>query len=791
MKTVSASFKLLPIAIGAGLLILAAGRANAVETAASNASPAENNVGGLEQLVVTARKREELNQTVPVAITALSAENLRANSVQTLEDLRFHAASLQISPSPFGASVPGISIRGQRQLEGLITLDPAVGIYFADVVMVRPHGTNAAMFDLQAVQVLKGPQGTLFGRNTTGGAVLIDPAKPSFKRFDGYVGTTLGNYNTTNLTGMVNAPVSDTVAIRLAAQTNKHDGYTTNLFNGGKKDDANDQSLRASITVKPTANLVSTTVYQYFHTKTDASGWRLAGVNQTGSISSPLAGGSPDVVAALNTTLAKLGGLPWHSVINDQLKGEEVTTNHLSNTTSLKLNDVTFKNIIGWHNVDSFSAFDYDGSAIKLKDTSPTGPITLFNSQNKLNVRQFSEEFQILGDALDDRLDWITGVYYFREKGDDRQESDLFGRRINDGTGNNVSKSVFAQGNYRFESLNKLSLTAGVRKTWDERSIEQRQKIQPIAATSFSCRLTDVNGPLNPCIRERSYSSSAPSWGVTLDYAATKDTMLYAARRRGYRSGGLQLRANSYVEPASFEPETVMDWELGIKSTFKLGAMPVRTNMALYSQDYRNMQRTVSVQTASNTLVSTIFSAGKAKIEGGEFELTMLPTPGLELGAFFSLTDGKYVVFTQKNGDGKNGGFDDLSGSKLSFIPKTVYGLSGRYELPLQGSLGKVALKANWYHQTEMQLTDVNNNATHPIAAPGEGIVPAYGLVDAFVDWTNVMGHGFDLRLYGKNLADKNYATGGTSVISTGFYSYTMGAPRTFGLELRYAFGGK
>jgi len=159
---------------------------------------------------VTARRRDESIQEVPVSITSLSGELLQQASVQRAEDIRFLSPSLQISPSPFGNSVPGYTIRGQRQLEALATQDPSVVTYFADVPMMRPHGTNGSFYDLQSVQVLKGPQGTLFGRNTTGGAVLVMPNRPT-QEFDAELTAGFGNFGAYNTGGFLNVGAGDTL----------------------------------------------------------------------------------------------------------------------------------------------------------------------------------------------------------------------------------------------------------------------------------------------------------------------------------------------------------------------------------------------------------------------------------------------------------------------------------------------------------------------------------------------------------------------------------------------------
>src|SRR5690606_24269604 len=195
-----------------------------------------------EEVVVTARRREEAAQKVPVAITALSSEAMEKAGIKNVEDLRFHAPALQVSPSPFGAAVPGYTIRSQRQTESLITQDPSVGVYFADVVLQRPHGSNQTMYDIESVQVLKGPQGTLFGRNTTGGAVLINPRKPVLGETEGEIGFGFGNYAAKSVTAAGNIPLGDTAALRVGGQINSRDGYTHNETTGKDQDDQDSQA---------------------------------------------------------------------------------------------------------------------------------------------------------------------------------------------------------------------------------------------------------------------------------------------------------------------------------------------------------------------------------------------------------------------------------------------------------------------------------------------------------------------------------------------------------------------
>lgn len=731
---------------------------------------AEPAAQGIDEVVVTARRREEQIQDVPIAITALSGEAMEKAGIKTTEDLRFVAPSLQISPSPFGNAVPGYTLRGQRQLESIATQDPSVVIYFADTAMMRPHGTNGSFYDLENVQVLKGPQGTLFGRNTTGGAVLISPKRPDFNGIGGDVGITLGDYNLVATEGAVNLPMSDTLSLRLAGRTEKRDGYTKNLFNGDYVDDADTQSFRAGLLWRPSENVENYTVAQTFEADSSGQGWRLHSVNPAGAIA------GLGAVPAMQATLRQLNNSDWHRVINDAPLKEEVDTWNVTNITTWDIGDITLKNIAAYREVDSDVGMDYDGSAVRIVG-SGTGSIGIFNSTNEIDGEQKSDEFQVLGKAFDDKLDWITGVFWFEEEVYDNQETELFGRRTNTGTATNESTSLFAQGSWRL--TDEFSVTAGYRHTWDDRELISANQIQGLTAPALGCRLTSATGtPLNPCRRVRDYEDDAGTWLLSADYKITPETLVYVATRHGYRSGGLQLRANRETEQATFDPEFVDDVEVGLKTTFDVGGMQTRFNAAYFYQKYEDIQRTLSfIPPGQTALTTVVLNAGKATIQGGEAELTVIPFDSLELSTFIGYTDASYDEF---DNPGIAGQPASLTDNKFAMVPEVSAGATVTYTLPLSAEIGDVSAQLNWYTQSIMEMTDINDPT---------GSIDGYDLFNFYLDWKSMMGSSLDARLFVKNLSDKEYATGGTSVWSTGFASYTLGAPRTYGVEVRYHFG--
>lgn len=725
----------------------------------------------LEEVVVTARRREERLQDVPIAISAFNGAELQRMGINNAEDLRMVSPGLNVSASPFGSSVPGYTLRGQRQLEAIATQDPSVVVYYADTPLMRPHGTNAAFFDIENVQVLKGPQGTLFGRNTTGGAILVNPRRPHMDGIDGETGITLGDYNLRSWDGAVNLPLTENFALRVGGKIIDRDGYTKNLYDGGKLDDEDSKNFRLSALWTPKENLEIFTTFQQFKLDNAGQSWRILQVNPAGAI----AGAFPATFQTHLQDFQTLQGKDWHTVINDADMREKVDTWNISNSISWDISDITLKSIIGYRKVKTDIGFDYDGSNATFF-TPAAGVVSVFNSENEIDGDQFSVELQALGQAINDRLDWIVGAFYFEEEVWDIQRSELFGRRHNAGTGKNESRSLFAQGSYAL--TDKVSLTAGYRHTWDDRELESENKLQGLAEPALRCRLVNGSGqPLNPCVRNSEIDENAGTWLVSIDYSPAEDILLYAAHRHGYRSGGLQLRANTPADPVTFEPEFVDDLEIGFKALTTIGSVPSKLNASLFYQEYEDIQRTLSfLPQGSNVLATAVLNAGNAVIKGAEIEWTIMPTDRLEIGAFVGYTDAEYKKFDNPGIAGQPASLKD---NEFAFVPKTTAGATISYLLIASDEIGEISLRGNWYKQGKMEITDIND--------PG-GVVEGYDVYNMFIDWESVAGSAFDSRLFVKNVGDEEYSTAGVSVWSTGVSVVNLGAPRTYGMELRYRF---
>ncbi len=758
----------------------------------------------IEEIVVTARRREESIQTVPVAVTAVSGDALTRAGVTDVNAIATQVPNLVITPSSSGSrSIPTFAIRGQSQQEQSIISDPSVPVYFNEVAVQRPHGINQALFDVQSVEVLKGPQGTLFGRNSTGGAVLIRPNRPS-EEFEGYVGVTVGSFNRFNTTAMVNQPLNDWAQLRVAGQTTDSDGYLNDVVLDRNINHEHTKAGRISFAMQPIEGLDSVFTYSRFLQNDGATGALLTQLNP-GSITNSGHPAAPSFGFVGDRSGEQMLADQQARGLRDTASGVEqytrVSTRDLSNITTYELSDsLSIKNVMGSRRVDSDTFDDVDGT-----------PVPLMHINRISEFKQFSNEFQLLGST--DTLTWIAGAYFFQEEGGSNDYSvtakgvasgpgsqtpqpkptEFPGWSLTSPFGKNTSKSVFAQGTQSLESLVEgLSVTLGVRYTWDEREARIRNRTGNATdpAGTPVCRFSrDLDGdpstpetpaaevPIDQCDVTFTKKFSEPTWNFSLDYKVAPEHLIYVANRRGYRTGGFGARASSELALAqTFDAETVMDYEIGSKSTFDIAGMPLRINLAVFYSDYQDIQRLLT-EGSFNPPQTVPVNAGKATIKGGEFEFTFMPTENLELSGFWSYTDAGYDEFV----DPFNG--NDLSGQPFARAPENIYSVTTRYHVPVSSTAGQVSLQASYFH-TDGYST---NDTYHPLQS-----IEGYEIVNLRADWQNVMGSNFDMGLALYNALDEEYLLPFSDLYTTpvlGHISRTPGTPRSIGFDIRYRFG--
>ncbi|MGE0384136.1 MAG: TonB-dependent receptor [Gammaproteobacteria bacterium] len=745
--------------------------------------------GGLEEVLVTARRREESLQEVPVSVSALSSDYLDRQGIPNLDALRAHVPSLAIQSGGSGKGFSQLSVRGQYSNEGLWFQDPPVTAYFAEVVQPHPLGFSRSLFDVKQVQVLKGVQGTLFGRNTTGGAILVEPMLPG-DTFEGEARFTGGDYARHDFSGVVNVPINDRLAVRVAAQVLRRDGYTTQINTGDELDDVHAESFRVSALWKPTEDLESTFIFDYYgHDEAEqgisvvatrsAAGLNALGPGIAAALGQPtyqqqlaqqLARGPREVVSEMGTGNAADRFGPQRSKIFNR---------GVTNRTQLKLGSITLKNVFGYRNLDNTSIRDLDGSSLPL-----IGPN---KAQTAIDI--YSEEFQILGDAFGERLNWIVGAYYMTENGaSDVRPYSFFNPNapgnnpsFNVSKGVNETKALFGHGDWHLRD--DLTLSVGLRYTWDERKITVStgnrgqgctQTLTDVATTRFP--------PTIPCVRRRDTDFSELTWDVSLNYDISADVHPYVAFRHGYRSGGFGGRGQQPSQFLPFLPEFVQEYEGGLKADWNPGGIAVRTNVAVFYQQHTDLQVQTSQTSDINPgqIITRVTNAASSNKWGGELEFTIVPSERVELSGYYAYVNATYDEFIDQQLISGRLTPVDRSNEWPTPQPDHQIGLNLRYTLPIDSQYGELALDVNGYWQGIQHI--------HPSESASDN--NPFGLLNLRADWRNAMGSPVDVAVFATNVTDETYIVGTTSLLSSaGTAAAFYGAPRMFGAEIRYRFG--
>jgi len=741
--------------------------ANAAESSGSGAATAEEpeaSSGMVAEVVVTARRREESLQSVPLAVSAFNEEGLQQRGVMQVQDLLKSVPSVTLGVTTGRKSAPLVGIRGQRAGDVYMTVDPAVGVYLSEVPLARSYGLGVlGLLDIASVEVVKGPQGTLFGRNTTGGAILITPNAPTHE-FEGNAELGVGNLGLKRGSGVLNIPLGDHLAFRAAVARETRDGY---LNSHTTFEDAYSEDYVVYRGALKYENGQFSSTINFDGVRTDDSGGAAVIVAvRPGGFADRLPAGTGGLAAA---NLADRQRSGFYTFSSAQPTFSKVEVFGVSNTTSLDLGSgFTIKNIVGYRDYDSETFSETDGTAASVTDT-----------QQNASGRQLSEELQL--QYASTAFDATAGAFYFRERGNDNSfgyfaPGLLSGINRNDADAENKSYSIFAQGTVR--PFDAFSLTAGVRRTRDEREMDARNR-----NTVTGCLMTNTAGvALNPCTRSVDKSFEATTWNLSADYRIMDDHLVYIAARRGYRSGGFNIQAQVAAQFEPFKPETVKDVELGYKGDFVLGNVPLRLNVAGYVSDFSDVQRRVSqcnpFITSRCQLITVLSNAAAAKIKGVELELTLQPIDGLSINGFYTYTDAAYDRWDSFDGSGNP---VDLSKNDFGALPRDKSGLTVRYEFELGRQIGSLAVQGSGYTQSSMYLTDIND----PLLRQ-----KSYSLFDGRIEWLRAMDKDVTVSAWIKNIADKEYYLFGESQYAGafGFDSGYIGEPRTFGLNVKVSF---
>jgi iron complex outermembrane receptor protein len=727
-------------------------------------------------VVVTARRRSENLQKVPVAVTVLSGASINEQKIVAPEDLNSKVPSLSIASDSTTRDSSIYTIRGQG--EQFAGSEPAVITYF-DEVPTSATGPGL-LYDLQNLQVLKGPQGTLFGRNTTGGAILLDPQRPTAK-FGGYFDETIGDYGEVREQGALNVPlVGDKLMARFAFDINERDGFTKDALTGREYDDRDYKAYRLGILARPNDIVENFFLFNYATSNTSDAGVELFAVNTDPKTSGvPITLYYPGIVGALAKQLA-LGPRETEHDLQDGYT--RIRSLGVTNTTTVHLtDDILLKNIFGYREFLQANAQDVDGTIFPIIQNYPNSYQGAgFTSEP--STRSFTDEFQIQGKSFANRLSWIAGVYVEYQKPGEEDDQDQFTQfaqseaTILDSTyvyqslKQDRSRAIFGQFTYDFSDfVPNLKFTGGVRYTEDWRS--QIASNYPIL---LSCEAAAAAGA-GYCNEHLTAPYHAPTGTVSLDYQITPKTLLYVAARHGYKSGGFNVTAPVASE-RSFQPEYVTDVEVGEKSDFNIDNLQGRLNVDVFRSMFSNLQENGYIFANGQELTLTE-NAGQGIVQGLEAEATIIPIPSLTLTGFYAYTDAYY---TKNTFNGQN-----LVGIPFNNTPRNKMSITATYTFPVPPNVGDVSLSAQVSYQSKTYFAV-------PLIAddtdPSRG-QDGYGLLNIHADWHYVFGLPLDLSGFGTNLTNRVYKIfENDSYNTTGFSTGIYGEPRMFGFEGRYHF---
>jgi iron complex outermembrane receptor protein len=803
----------------------------------------------ITEIIVTARRTEERLQDVPISITVFTQEQLTKNNVTNAVDLANVTPSLSVNNN-YGNENASFAIRGFVQDAGTA---PSVGTYFGDVVAPRgpTQGTQAgdsvgpgAFFDLQNVQVLKGPQGTLQGRNTTGGAVLLVPVKPTGSS-EGYAEVSAGNYSMHRLQAVVNSPLSDSARFRLAVDSQKRDGWLHNISGIGPSDynDVGYTAARASLVLDLTANIENYTIGSYSKSHTNGSVQKLIAADPTGiNPVDPVAGLRNFIGLFSSGQLASeraRGAGFWD--VEAAVPDPESTVEQwqVINTTTWRASDnLTVKNIASYAEFKDFQTSPLFGTNWQLSNLPPVyssifqlGIPAVFTGifpapgTNSADQNTYTEELQVQGNALDQRLIYQAGVYL--EWSDpiapvgnqatqlisctDRltltctdQVGAVFGvpiGAVNYTVGETTyrDKGIYAQSSYSLTDT--LKLTAGARYTQDEqRNTATRISnvfLAPGAAVTSDC--TDPATRPAGCVATYEKKSSKPTWLIDLDYKPTEDVLVYGKYARGYRAGG--VFSNAPIDHRTFDPEKVDNFEVGVKTAWH-GAVPGLFNLAAFYNNFSNQQLQIGYNaallpggaTAPVAPTTAILNAGKSRIYGAEAELAFTPVENLNVDINYTYlnTEIREVGSVETIDVNYDAAVALAPGDPLALSPKNKFAVSGRYRLPLDRSIGDISFGATVAY-TSSQLTNYNYYNPLNVAFLGGnyGNVDSRTLLNLDLGWTSIFGSGVDVTAFGTNVTNKQYylLTPGLGSAGSRLETATVGEPRMYGVRLRYKFG--
>jgi iron complex outermembrane receptor protein len=750
--------------------------------------PPEIAEAGIEEIVVTARKRAENLQDTPLAVSAISGEELANLGVVDTNDISALAPNAYFTQTSGGTANLALAIRGVGSAEPALIRDSGVGVYVDGVYFARTTGAVFDLLDLERVEVLRGPQGTLYGRNATGGAVNFVSRKPGE---DFSIRQTIGTGSWDRLSSRTRLETGELLPGLRAALAYAHterDGYVNNTLASDENDPGslNSDAFRVTLDWDALENLSLTYAYDWSSSSGTAQAFQLFGATPTVLSSLALAGVTAPVVASDRLD----------DVALERPHDDDHEMNGHALTAELDLGFARVKSITAYRAWASTGRSDLDGNAfqnvsVRLTPASPpTGDAvlpeaSLFGSDTSRRQRQVSQELQLLGD-IGESIDYVAGAYWFEEKfREDNLQHVLF-------VTSPTSVPLFRQSPFEYEGKTeawalfanaawtlpifdeRLTLDGGVRYSEDDKKIDQTFSV----ARTGDAKWDHVDGQF------------------TIRFAWTEDVSSYVRVASAYKSGGFNPRASATVTFSPFDEETLIAYEAGLKSQWF--DRRLQLNFAAFYSDYENLQ-TDLFTAGSNGAGSYTVNAGKAKIPGFELEALAEPFDGLTLSLNYGWMDPKYEdLLLLDPGDPSTALDDEIvdmsDGAKFGYRPDQTLAAGVTYTTEPVGSLGLVFSAGLDVRYTDdvfwHQVTFAPSGA--PINQFNDLIhADAYPLLNAHFTVAEIaLGERATLEatVYGRNITDEEYVTAGIDFGVSGFAGANFGEPASWGVDLTVEF---
>lgn len=695
-------------------------------------------IAELGDIIVTAQKRAENLQRVPLAVSALSGETLQDLNISDITQTATLVPSVNVQQR---LSYGVVTIRGVGYDQLTVGSESSVAVHQDGVYIARPTQALAGFYDVERFEISRGPQGTLFGRNSTGGAANIISRKPTAEA-EGYINATVGNYSAFSVDGALSGPlIDDTLMARFAFKTDDRDGYGENIFNGQDIEDMDMRAFRGQLLYKPNSRFSILLSGDYYRQRDNSIAMHFGGYYVPCSAATTF--------PACGTNLGGITAPKLRDIANDFQPTNDRKFYGLSATIDLALTDtIDLRSISAWRKGSTDFSADSDGTTADL----------LWISRIEKN-RQISEELQLIGTS--DRLKWILGGYFFDDKTDGIPGGSFGpttgrGAFLQGGVLNSAAYAVFGQATY--DLTDQFSVTLGGRYSTEKKSIED-EYFYPGA------------GPVRsvPDKRSKTFKAFTPKFGI--EFKPNPDILAFVNVQKGFKSGGYSPGS---VDPvtnqfqAPFDQEILWSYEAGLKMS--LGR--ARLNLTGFHYDYSDIQ----VGRVEN-VSSVISNAGAANVDGLEAEATVPITHALRFDLTGSWLNARFSEYETKDPGRLALGVLDLKGNKLSQAPEFSWnvGIQHRWDV---GS-GDLTLRGEWFHSTRVWFSPFNVKAFSQ---------PSYDLFNAFLNYDN--GDHWSASLFVRNIADKSVMAGG--YVSSGLFGFpqnvTLQPPRVFGAKVGYRF---